>query len=81
MADERLPGGRRITLGAYKAYDTRDFVAGAARSTSPRTWRRTKPGAEARPYDARTVRHRGNALSRWIRKQVEEAFGWMKTVA
>src|ERR1700687_980017 len=29
---------------------------------------------------ARTVRHPGYAVSQWIRKQVEEAFGWMKTV-
>ena len=30
--------------------------------------------------DARTVRHCGYAVSQWIRKRVEEAFGWMKTV-
>ena len=27
MADERLPGSRRITLGGDKGYDTHDFVA------------------------------------------------------
>jgi hypothetical protein len=27
MADERLAGSRRITLGGNKDYDTRDFVA------------------------------------------------------
>ena len=26
------------------------------------------------------MRHPGYALSQWIRKQVEEAFGWMKTI-
>jgi IS5 family transposase len=26
------------------------------------------------------VRHRGYAVSQWIRKQVEKTFGWMKTV-
>ncbi len=26
------------------------------------------------------MRHRGYAVSQWIRKQVEETFGWMKTV-
>jgi hypothetical protein len=26
------------------------------------------------------VRHRGYAVSQWIRKQVEETFGWMKAV-
>jgi hypothetical protein len=30
--------------------------------------------------DARTVRRGGYAVSQWIRKQVEETFGWMKTV-
>lgn len=38
----------------------------------------TRPGGSA--LDARTVRHRGYAISQWIRKQVEEAFGWMKSV-
>jgi len=27
MADERLPGHRRITLAGDRGYDTRDFVA------------------------------------------------------
>ena len=30
--------------------------------------------------DARTTRHPGYALSQWVRKRVEEAFGWMKTI-
>jgi hypothetical protein len=30
--------------------------------------------------DARTKRHPGYAASRRIRKRIEEAFGWMKTV-
>lgn len=30
--------------------------------------------------DASTVRHRGYAISQWVRKRVEETFGWMKTV-
>ena len=30
--------------------------------------------------DARTVRHPGYEISQWIRKRVEEAFGWMKTI-
>jgi hypothetical protein len=31
--------------------------------------------------DGRTTRHPGYAASQRIRKRVEEAFGWMKTVA
>jgi hypothetical protein len=31
--------------------------------------------------DRRTTRHRGYALSQQVRKRIEEAFGWIKTVA
>lgn len=30
--------------------------------------------------DGRTTRHRGYAASQRIRKRIEEAFGWMKTI-
>lgn len=80
MADERLPGSKRITLAADKGYDTRDFVAACrALNVTPHVARNlARPGGSA--LDARTVRHRGYALSQWVRKRVEEAFGWMKTI-
>ena len=80
MADERLPGGHRITLGADRGYDTRDFVAccRALRITPHVAQNHARPGGSA--LDARTVRYPGYALSQWMRKQVEEAFGWMKSV-
>src|SRR5215471_18492713 len=31
--------------------------------------------------DGRTTRHRGYAVSQRIRKRIEEAFGWIKTIA
>lgn len=31
--------------------------------------------------DRRTTRHGGNGVSQRIRKRIEEAFGWIKTVA
>jgi hypothetical protein len=31
--------------------------------------------------DGRTTRHAGYAVSQRIRKQIEEAFGWIKTIA
>ncbi len=37
-----------------------------------------RPGGSA--LDARTVRHPGYAVSQWIRKRVEETFGWMKSI-
>ena len=80
MADERLPGRRRVTLGADKGYDTREFVAFCrALNVTPHVARnRLRPGGSA--LDARTVRHPGYAISQWVRKRIEEAFGWMKTI-
>jgi Transposase DDE domain len=79
MADERLAGQRRITLGGDKGYDTRDFVAScrALRITPHIAQKHARPGGSA--LDARTFRHPGYVLSQLIRKQVE-ALGWMKTV-
>jgi len=31
--------------------------------------------------DRRTTRHPGSAVSQRIRKRIEEAFGWIKTIA
>src|SRR5713101_3019837 len=80
MVDERLPGSRRITLGGDKGYDTSDFVADCrALTVTPHVARnQARRGGSA--LDVRTVRHPGYAVSQWIRKRVEEAFGWMKTV-
>jgi transposase len=80
MVDERLPGPRRVTLGGDKGYDTRDFVASCrALTVTPHVAQnQARRGGSA--LDARTVRHPGYAVSQWIRKQVEEAFGWMKTI-
>jgi transposase len=80
MADERLAGGRRITLGGDKGYDTHDFVADcrALKITPHVAQNQGRRGGSA--LDARTVGHPGYAVSQWIRKRVEEAFGWMKTI-
>lgn len=80
MADERLPGGRRITLGGDKGYDTRGFVASCrALNITPHVAQNdARPGGSA--LDARTTRQPGYVVSQWIRKRIEEAFGWMKTV-
>src|SRR5215472_7916473 len=80
MADERLAGSRRITLGGDKGYDTRDFVASCrALNITPHVAQNdTRRGGSA--LDARTTHHPGYAVSQWIRKRIEEAFGWMKTV-
>jgi transposase len=80
MVDGNLPGSHRITLAGDRGYDTRDFVANCrALTVTPHVAQnQARPGGSA--LDARTVRHPGYATSQWIRKQVEEAFGWMKTI-
>ena len=71
---------RRITLGADKAYDTEDFV-NELRSmrVTPHVAQNTSGRASA--IDGRTTRHGGYVASQRIRKRIEEAFGWIKTVA
>jgi transposase len=69
----------RATLGADRAYDTRDFVAGCRqRRVTPHVAQHTRGRRSA--IDGRTTRHAGYALSQRLRKRVEEVFGWEKTV-
>lgn len=67
------------TIGADKGYDTRDFVARTrAAGVTPHVAQNTSNRRSA--VDARTTRHAGYAVSMRKRKQIEEAFGWIKTV-
>ena len=71
---------RAITLGADKAYDTQDFVHELrAMKVTPHVAQNTSRRRSA--IDGRTTRHAGYAVSQRIRKRIEEAFGWIKTVA
>ncbi len=80
MLEAELPGSRRITLGADKGYDTREFVASCrALKVTPHLARnQSRAGGSA--LDRRTARHAGYAVSQRVRKRVEEIFGWMKTI-
>jgi IS5 family transposase len=69
-----------ITLGADKAYDTANFVMELhERAVTPHVAQNQSGRRSA--IDGRTTRHPGYAVSQRIRKRVEEAFGWVKTVA
>jgi transposase len=87
MLNRHSPGStHRITLAADKGYDAASFVAELrqmavtphiARNDAP-----TKTGKRRRTtIDARTTRHAGYAISQRVRKRIEEAFGWAKTIA
>jgi transposase len=77
---DTVPGKKPKSIGADKAYDTRDFVADCReRNVTPHVARNdTRRGGSA--IDARTTRHIGYELSQTIRKRIEEHFGWGKTV-
>jgi transposase len=71
---------RRITLGADKGYDTRQFVADCRDAgVTPHVAQNNSRRRSA--IDGRTAHHPGYALSQRVRKRVEEPFGWAKTVA
>ncbi len=81
MIDEQQRRGVRVaTVGADKAYDTRDFVADLrAREVTPHIAQQITSHRGSN-LDRRTTRHPGYAISQRKRKLVEEIFGWMKTV-
>jgi len=67
----------RLSVGADRGYDVKDFVAGTrALRVTPHVARKQRGSA----IDGRTTRHAGYATSQRRRKTVEEPFAWMKTV-
>ena len=67
------------TVGADRAYDTRDFVWDLrALGVTPHVAQNERGRRSA--IDRRTTRHPGYAQSQRRRKLVEEVFGWIKTV-
>jgi len=81
---DALPGERRKTVGADKAYDTEDFVRGCRElNVTPHVAQNTyeydtKTGKRAKRQsriDARTTRHEGYGISQVIRKLIETLFG------
>ena len=76
-----MPSGwRRITIGGDKGFDTQDFVAEMREiNVTPHVAQNDRGRRSA--IDGRTTRHPGYAVSLRIRKRIEEAFGWAKTVA
>ncbi|MER9141034.1 IS5 family transposase [Mesorhizobium sp. M0830] len=83
---DRRPSRRRITLGADKAYDVRQFVKDLReRKVTPHIAidghlsKTGKPRVTA--IDDRTKRHPGYDVSQRCRKRIEEVFGWIKASA
>ncbi|HEY3458928.1 MAG TPA: IS5 family transposase [Bryobacteraceae bacterium] len=78
---EQIPDNHRVTVGADKGYDTRDFVAECRHiNVTPHVAQNTRR-AGGSAIDGRTARHAGYAVSQQKRKRIEECFGWLKTIA
>jgi len=71
---------RAITLGADKGYDAADFIE-ELRTLNVRPHVAQNASRRRSAIDGRTTRHPGYGMSQRIRKRIEEAFGWVKTVA
>ena len=80
LADQQEGRSRRITVGADKAFDAKDFVE-AARSlkVTPHITKNDK--GRRSNMDGRTTRHPGYAISLSCRWLVEKPFGWLKQTA
>jgi transposase len=72
--------GRRVTVGADRAYDTHDFVRGCReRNITPHVAQNLRrQGGSA--IDRRTTRFDSYKTAQKARKRVEEIFGWAKTI-
>jgi hypothetical protein len=73
------------TLAGDKGFDTADLVAELReRRITPHVAQNACDAGGARRrsnIDGRATRHPGYAVSRKVRKRIEEIFGWLKTVA
>ena len=80
MIEPRADRPQAITLGADKAYDAEDLV-NELRSMKVTPHVAQNSSGRSSAIDGRTTRHAGYSISQRIRKRIEEAFGWVKTVA
>lgn len=78
MIDANVAG--RCTVGADKLYDTKDFVEELRERNATPHVAQNITGRRGSNIDGRTTRHEGYRISLIIRRQVEQVFGWMKTV-
>lgn len=71
----------RMTVGADKGFDSKDFVQGCRElGVTPHIAQNTTRFRGRSAVDGRTVKRAGYGLSQRMRKRIEEVFGWVKTV-
>jgi transposase len=80
LMEPRANRTKKVTLAGDKGFDTQDFVAELREiNVTPHVAQNISGRRSA--IDGRTTRHPGYEVSLRIRKRIEEAFGWAKTVA
>lgn len=77
---EAAARGRRVTLGADKAYDAAEHVT-RLRTIGVTPHVAQNMSGRRSAIDGRTTRHPGYAISQRLRKRIEEPFGWIKSTA
>jgi len=77
LADKQQGRSRRITVGADKAYDAKDFVK-ACRDLNVTPHIARNDNGRRSNMDRRTTRHPGYSVSLSCRWLVEKGFGWLK---
>jgi len=77
LQDKRKERKRRITVGADKAYDSKDFIAAARALNVTAHVTKNEKGRRSN-LDRRTTRHPGYAISLSRRWLIEKGFGWLK---
>jgi transposase len=77
LQDKQEGHSRRITVGADKAYDTKDFIAATRELNVTAHVTRNEKGRRSN-LDRRTTRHPGYAVSLSRRWLIEKGFGWLK---
>jgi transposase len=77
LQDKQEGHSRRITIGADKAYDTKDFIAATRELNVTAHVTKNEKGRRSN-LDRRTTRHPGYAISLSRRWLIEKGFGWLK---
>ena len=70
----------RVTVGADKGYDTRDFVRGCRERGATPHVAQNEHARRRSAIDGRTTRHEGYAVRQRIRRCIERIFGWVKVI-
>jgi transposase len=75
------PAWKKATLGGDRGYDTRALVTQLRELNVTPHVAQNVNRCGGSVLDERTTRHEGYVISQRKRKQVEEVFGWLKTIA